>query len=199
MAFDEIQFPADISYGSSGGPVYSVDIVTNAGGYEQRVSNWSEPLARYDVSHGVRSEAQLQELINFFHARNGMARGFRFKDWTDYQATGQSIGIGDDTTTDFQLIKSYSSGSETQVRTIKKPVTGTVKIYFDSVEKLSGFTIDTTTGIVTFDTAPTTGVSITADFEFDVPVRFATNQLQVTMQSFGAYAWNNIPLVEVRK
>jgi uncharacterized protein (TIGR02217 family) len=199
MAFDEIQFPADISYGATGGPVYSTDVVQTAGGHEQRNTNWSESLAVYNVSHGVKSKTQLDTLIEFFRARQGKSRGFRFKDYTDFDVTGQAIGIGDNIDTTFQLIKSYTSGAVSYSRTITKPVSGTVKIYFDTVEQTTGWTVDTTTGIVTFTIAPTSGVSITTDFEFDVPVRFDADQLQATMDDYGVYSWNRINLVEVRK
>ncbi len=198
MAFEEVQFPTDISYGASGGPQYSTNIVTNHGGYEQRTANWQDARANYNVSHGVKTEAQLHSLIAFFRARKGKSQGFRFKDWTDYKVAGQSIGIGNGTTTQFQLIKSYASGSVTEARKITKPVAGTIKIYKNSVLQSSGVSTNTTTGVVTFTVAPAGGVSITADFEFDVPVRFDTDNLKAGIDTFGSYSWPNITLVEVR-
>lgn len=97
MAFHEIRFPDDISYGSNGGPEFSTDIIITQGGFEQRNSNWANARAKYNVAHGVKTETQLAELIAFFRARKGRAHGFRFKDWTDYQITGQVIGTGNGT------------------------------------------------------------------------------------------------------
>jgi uncharacterized protein (TIGR02217 family) len=134
------------------------------------------------VSSGLKTQTQLDELIAFFRARKGKAYGFRFKDWTDYKVTGQLIGTGDGAIKTFQLIKRYSSGGVVEVRTIAKPVAGTVHIYKDGVEQLSGWSIDVTTGIVTFTTAPAAGVAITADFELDVPVRFDTDHMAVTIE-----------------
>src|SRR5579885_2818058 len=133
MAFIEVQFPTDISYGSSGGPEYSTDIVETLGGYEQRNANWSSARAVYNVAHGVKTQAQLDALIAFFRARGGRADGFRFKDWTDYQASAQNIGTGDGNTKAFQLVKLYASGSVTATRTIAKPVAGTVAVYLNGV------------------------------------------------------------------
>jgi uncharacterized protein (TIGR02217 family) len=198
MAFVETQFPVDIAYGSGGGPEYSTDIVITQSGYEQRNSNWSEARARYNVAHGVKTQTQLDTLIAFFRARKGRAHGFRFKDWTDYQVTGQVIGTGDGSTSQFQLIKTYVDAGIIETRTITKPVAGSVKLYLDTVEQVSGVSVDTTTGIVTFTTAPTSGVSITADFEFDVPVRFDTDRLSASLDDYGAQSWQNIPLVELR-
>lgn len=198
MAFEEIQFPTDISYGSSGGPEYSTDIVEIASGYEQRNSNWTQARARYNVAHGVKTATQLAALISFFRARKGRAHGFRYKDWTDYTATGEQIGVGDGSETLFQLVKAYTSGSVTESRTISKPIVGSVTVYVDDVEQSSGLIIDHTAGTVTFSSAPTSSAFITADFEFDVPVRFATDRLSSTLDQYGSHSWLDIPLIEVR-
>ena len=124
--------------------------------------------------------------------------GFRFKDWSDYKAENVQIGVGDDSTTDFQLIKLYSSGSVAVSRDITKPVAGTIAIYVDAVLQSSGVSVDTTTGVVTFDIAPAAGDIISADFEFDVPVRFDTDEMSISMDSFDVGNWSSIPLIEVR-
>ena len=198
MAFIEVRFPTDIAYGSTGGPEYSTDIVITQSGFEQRNANWSQARAKYNVAHGVKTQAQLDTLIAFFRARKGRADGFRFKDWNDYQATAQAIGTGDGSTTVFQLTKLYSSGSTSETRIISKPVAGTINIYLNAVLQSSGFAIDTTTGLVTFTSAPGSGVAITADFQFDIPVRFDTDRLAATIDSYGSQSWKNIPLVEIR-
>ena len=163
MAFVEIRFPADISYGSAGGPEYSTDIVITQGGYEQRNINWSQARARYNVAYGVRTQEQLDALIAFFRARKGRADGFRFKDWTDYQAAGALVGLGDGAATQFQLVKHYTSGSVSESRDITKPVSGTIRIYKDAVLQTTGYSVSTLTGLVTFSAAPANGVAITAD------------------------------------
>jgi uncharacterized protein (TIGR02217 family) len=152
---------------------------------------------RWDVASGLKKQAQIDELIAFFRARRGRAYGFRFKDWTDYKATGQPLGTGDDAQTHFQLVKHYPSGSVIEVRTITKPVADTVKVYLDSVEQLLGWSVDTTTGLVTFSAAPALGIEV-ADFEFDVPVRFDTDHMAVTIESYRLHAWQQIPIVELR-
>ncbi|MDE3017021.1 MAG: DUF2460 domain-containing protein [Pseudomonadota bacterium] len=198
MAFIETRFPTDIAYGSAGGPEYSTDIVITNSGYEQRNANWSQSRARYNVAHGIKTQAQLDALIAFFRARKGRADGFRFKDWSDYQTTGEAIAAGDGVTTVFQLTKAYASGTTSESRSISKPVAGTVNIYLAAVLQNSGYTLDTTTGLVTFTAAPGSGVAITADFQFDVPVRFDTDRLAATLDSYSSYSWQDIPLVEIR-
>lgn len=196
--FHEVQFPSDISYGSSGGPEFSTDVVITHSGHEQRNINWSDARAVYNVSHAIKTKTQLDNLIAFFRARQGRAYGFRFKDWSDYKVTGQEIGIGNGVATQFQLVKKYISAATTISRNIKKPVASSLKIYLNGVEKVSGVILDSTSGLVTLAPAPASSVIITADFEFDVPVRFDTDRLSASLDNYGVNSWNNIPIVEIR-
>lgn len=198
MSFVDMRFPDDIAYGSGGGPEYATDIVVTEAGYEKRNSNWVNARARYNVAHGVKTKAQLDELIAFFRARKGRAHSFRFKDWADYTATGQQIGVGNGSQTAFQLVKNYTSGSVTEPRIITKLVSGTVKIYKNAVLQSSGVSTNLTTGVVTFTAAPANGQIVSSDFEFDVPVRFDTDRLSTSLDSYGIGSWLDIPLIEVR-
>ena len=198
MTFHEVRFPDDIAYGAAGGPAYSTSVVATASGFEQRNANWSAARGNWDVSSGLKQQAQLDILIAFFRARKGKAYGFRFKDWTDYRATGQSLGTGDGTTKTFQLVKAYASGAGSETRTIAKPVLGTVVPYLGGVKQTSGWSINTTTGLLAFVVAPAQGVAVTVDFEFDVPVRFDTDSMDVTIENFNLNQWSSIPIVEIR-
>jgi hypothetical protein len=116
--FHEVRFPDNIAYGATGGPEFATTVVATGSGHEKRNVNWAEARGRWDVASGLKKQAQIDELIAFFRARRGKAYGFRFKDWTDYKATGQLLGTGDDAQTQFQLVKHYPSGSVIEVRTI---------------------------------------------------------------------------------
>lgn len=196
--FHEVQFPPKIAYGASGGPQFNTSIVTTQGGFEQRNVNWQKARGRWDVSTGIKMKTDMDAVIAFFRARFGKAYGFRFKDWSDYQAVGQVIGTGNGVLTAFQLVKLYTSGSNSYSREIKKPVSGTVKIYLNGVLQGSGYSVDLTTGIVTFSSAPGNTVVVSADFDFDVPVRFDTDTLAVRTDGPGIYVWDAIPVVEIR-
>lgn len=198
MAFDEVQFPVDIAYGSSGGPEFSTNVVMLQNGYEKRNSNWSVARARYNVAHGVKTQAQLDALIAFFRARKGKARGFRFKDWSDYKIVGQVIDTGNAIKTEFQIIKNYTSGGITEARIVRKIVSGTVQVYVDAVLQTSGVTIDYNTGKITFSTPPANGGIISLDAEFDVPVRFDTDRLSASLDNYGTHSWLDIPVLEIR-
>ena len=195
--FHEVRFPDNIAYGATGGPEFATTVVVTGAGHEQRNVNWAEARGRWDAGSGLKNQQQLDELIAFFRARKGKAYGFRFKDWTDYKATVQLLGTGDGTQTQFQLVRRYPSGSVTEIRSVSKPVAGTVHLYKDAVEQLSGWSVNLT-GLITFTTAPAAGVEITADVEFDVPVRFDTDHMAVTIETFRLRRWQQIPIVELR-
>lgn len=208
MAFHEVRFPDNISRSARGGPKRSTQVVELASGDEERNASWANSRRVYDVAYGIRKSDDLAAVVAFFEARNGKLYGFRFKDWADYKSclpsqisapTDQAVGTGDGATVDFQLVKSYASGGVSWVRKITKPVTGTVRIAVGGIEAASGWTVDTTTGIVTFDAAPGAGAVITAGFQFDVPVRFDTDELSVTLDIERLGSIESIPLIEVRR
>ena len=208
MAFHEIRFPDNISRGARGGPERRTQIVELASGDEERNASWANSRRRYDAAYGVRRADDLAAVVAFFEARNGRLYGFRWKDWGDYKsclpsgtpsATDQVIGTGDSTTTAFQLAKSYSSGAQTWIRTITKPMVEAVKVAVDGIEQASNWSVDTTTGQIIFATAPANSVTITAGFEFDVPVRFDTDMLDVTLDIERLGSITSIPLIEVRR
>jgi uncharacterized protein (TIGR02217 family) len=207
MAFHEVQFPTGISKGSSGGPRRMTDVVTLRSGFEQRNAIWQHSRRSYNAGLGLQDMKDLYEALEFFEARRGKLHGFRWKDWADYKskdpitattAVDITIGVGDGSTDDFQLVKTYSDGAGSYTRTIKKPVAGTVKIALNGVVQNSGWTVDTTTGIVSFTSPPGSTVVVTAGYEFDVPVRFDQDQIMVNVEQFNAGAVPDIDILEIR-
>jgi uncharacterized protein (TIGR02217 family) len=208
MAFHEVRFPDNISRGARGGPERRTQIVELASGDEERNAAWANSRRRYDVSYGIRRADDLAAVVGFFEARNGRLHGFRFMDWSDYKSglpsnvpspLDQPIGTGDGTTTGFQLVKRYTSGAQGWTRTITKPVAGSVRVALASVEQPSGWSVDPTTGLVTFAAPPGADVAVTAGFEFDVPVRFDSDTLDVTLDIERLGSITSIPLVELRR
>jgi len=208
MAFHEVRFPDDISRGARGGPERRTQVVELASGDEERNASWADSRRRYDAAYGIRRADDLAAVIAFFEARNGRLHGFRWKDWGDWKSSlpstpvtpvDQVLGVGDGTMKAFQLLKRYESGLQAWVRKIVKPVAGTVRVARAGIEASSGWSVDATTGIVTFVTPPAAGVLVTAGFAFDVPVRFDTDRLDVTWDLERLGSITSIPLVEVRR
>ncbi len=211
MSFDEIRFPEPIGFGSSGGPMRRTEIVTLGSGFEERNTPWAQSRRRYQAGYGIRTLDDLYAVIAFFEAREGELRGFRFKDVTDWTSTSpgaaitptdQRIGTGDGVTTGFDLTKTYGSPVQSTVRPITKPVEGSVRIAVDGNELIEGigFDVEHTTGRVSFLSGfvPSAGAAVMAGFEFDVPVRFDTDHLSVSLAGFKAGELPNVPLIEIK-
>lgn len=209
MAFHEIRFPANLSFGSVGGPERRTEIVTLANGFEERNSLWVHSRRRYDAGVGLRSLNDVETLIAFFEARAGQLHGFRWKDWSDFKSCpplatlapdDQLIGTGDGETRVFRLQKTYVSGRQDYTRPIRKPVPGTVVVAVAGDQKIETleFAVNAENGEVTLTRAPDLGTRVTAGFEFDVPVRFDTDRIQTSVASFQAGDVPSVPILEVR-
>jgi uncharacterized protein (TIGR02217 family) len=207
MAFHDVLFPLQLGYGAAGGPEFSTQVVVTGSGHEQRNSQWSDARQYYDAGVGVRSEADLSELIGFFRARRGQAYGFRFNDPLDNStavfgqpvaATDQLLGYGDGGRTRFALFKHYGDGADRQARRISRPVADSVLVALDGVMITSGWAL-ADGGHVDFDVPPAADVMVTAGYRFDVPVRFAVDRIDVSIAGWRAGELPSVPLVEVRE
>lgn len=209
MAFHEIRFPANLSFGSVGGPERRTEIVTLTNGHEERRTPWAHSRRRYDAGLGLRSLDDVAALIAFFEARAGQMHGFRWKDWADFKSCAPSIapshldqdlGVGDGVQRVFALRKGYASGPARYWRPVTKPVEGSILAGVGAVEKREGieYTVDLARGEITFAVPPDAGAVVTAGFEFDVPVRFDTDRIAVSVSSFQAGDLPQVPVVEVR-
>jgi uncharacterized protein (TIGR02217 family) len=211
MAFHDVRFPTGISRAAVGGPERRTDVVVLGSGHEERNSRWADSRRSYNAGYGVRSMDDLHAVIAFFEERRGRLHAFRWRDHLDWKscpperqpsATDQPIGVGDGVTATFQLSKTYGAQFAPWRRLIVKPVAGTVLVSVDGIEKVEGadFSVDLVAGAIVFDSAsiPPQGSEIAAGFEFDVPVRFDTDKLEINLQGFRHGAIPNIPIVEVR-
>lgn len=210
MTFHDVRFPAKLSFGAVGGPERKAEIVELANGHEERTTPWSQSRRRYDAGTGLRSLDDVAEMIAFFEARDGEIHAFRWKDWADFKscapsaqcnAEDQQIGVGDEATTQFQLVKHYGDAARGFDRIIRKPVLGTVRVSVSGEPAQEGidWQVDVTTGIITFAAPPIEEAIITAGFEFDVPVRFDTNQIVTSVSNFQAGEIPSVPVIEVRQ
>jgi uncharacterized protein (TIGR02217 family) len=211
MSFHEVQFSVEISYGSAGGPGFFTEVITSDSGQENRVSRRSQTKHRYDVAFGIRNNEDLAEIKKFYLARKGSAFGFRYKDWADFHSAVDnpgyetSPGVADQiclvvagSSTQFQLAKTYTSGPSSYVRKIVKPIGSTVRMWVGGVEQIGNWTINETTGVVTFTATPSQ--TPRASFQFDVPVRFsksADDLLSSSIDDFGGGSMQSIELEEI--
>jgi uncharacterized protein (TIGR02217 family) len=211
MTFHEIRFPTQISRGATGGPERRTDVVVLGSGFEERNARWAHARRSYNAGYGVKSLDDLHQVVAFFEERRGRLYGFRWRDHMDFKscppeqsisATDQNLGTGDGARDTFDLLKRYGSLHAPYARPITKPVPGTVVVAVDGVAQTEGahFDLDSAVGRVSFRAGhlPAADALVTAGFEFDVPVRFDTDRLEVNLSGFRHGAIPSIPIVEVR-
>ena len=194
--FDEVQLDPKISYGCKGGPSYRTTVLQTKSGFDQTIPEWALPKRSWTISEVTKNATIFRYLLNFFMARQGRARGFRFKDWSDYKTAGDTlINTG---TTSLQLQITYQDPVNAIVRKIKKPVANTVILQKNGVTLNLGtdYTLDATTGLVTLTTAAS-GAVFTWAGQYDTPVRFDTDDMQYTISDFQIFDWSDIPIIEL--
>ena len=208
MGFAEESFPVVAEWGTSGGPEYETAVVELDSQQEERTMRRAVARKRFEIVKEITIPADIATLRTFFEARGGRQNGFLFDDLTENTTasdhtsaaayTDVQIGVGNGSTKTFQLLKKYSTTSLTRYKNVKKPKTGTVLVGVNGVQKTLGvdFTVDVTTGIVTFGTAPTAGHPVTAGCGFNTPVRFDMDLLEIVVESYGHRAIRSCPLIE---
>jgi uncharacterized protein (TIGR02217 family) len=204
-SFHEVQLPLPLAFGAAGGPERMTDIARLASGGESRNARWAASRKRWEVGGAAMKLDVAHDLVAFFEARRGRLYGFRFRDPVDCRscapsiapaAVDQPLGIGDGDVASFQLIKRYGGGSESWDRVILKPAEGSVLVAVDGAATTE-FDIDLTTGVVTFHSPPAEGAVLTAGFEFDTPVRFDVDRLELSLEGHDAARITRASLVEI--
>jgi len=198
-------------------------ILENGAGVEQRIPKLTEYQLRADLSNIVLTESEANNILNFFKARKGKYEGFRFKFWADYWASHipeyydtnvftQGITAPNSTFTQYQLIKCYSVGNVNGYKTISKPITSTIQVFVDGSEITSGFTVNSSTGIITFSTPLDGETAVNWSGEFELAVRFDRDTLPKLLlvksdesnakaktfnkQLTSYYSFDSLPIVE---
>ncbi len=215
MSFHEVQFPPQIAYGAEGGPVWSTVVTATAAGVEQRNQAWVQARHQYNIGTGVRSLGHFAAVLRFFHARRGRLYGFRFKDWQDFSSaaapdlpiTPHDQPLGPFAGLPLPLTKTYADAAGGWTRSIRKPVAGSIRIAVNGAEQVAPgwsypWAVDPTTGLLQLTgsgvSLPALGMPVTAGFAFDVPVRFDTDRLPGSYETWQAVAVRDITLIEIR-
>lgn len=212
MAFINYRLPDDIERGARGGPRFNTTVATIFSGHEKRNINWQQARGEWDIGYGLQELFDLDEpsaltslraVRDLFYAARGRAHSFKFKDWADYEigqpGVPQQIAVGDGSRTQFQLVKTYSaSGLFLYSKPVHKPIVSTYSVFVNSIST-SSYTIDSSTGLLTISPAPENGHPIAVYGEYDVVVRFDSDELVIDMAVFNSGSLPNIKIVEVRE
>jgi len=204
-AFHDCVFPLALGMEATGGPEFQTRIALLASGFEQRNADWTQARMRYDAGLGVRSDADLAILVDFFRARRGRAHGFLLLDPLDHSSASpggqpgpfdQLIAVGDGVATSFALKKAYGTPPHLAHRRITRPVAGSLRVSVGGEELMSGWTAGVS-GRIVFETPPAAGAEVRAGFLFHVPVRFDTDRLDISMNGWRSGEVPSVPIVEL--
>lgn len=198
--FHDVRLDVGLERGARGGQLFKTTVIGYGTGFEQRNQEWEFARGQWDAGYGVHDKDGYTLLIAFFAARRGRLHSFRFKDWSDFEAENQLFGIGDGAEVDFQLVKNYTDAGDTYVKRITRQIDSTLQIFIDDV--LQTITVDYTIGalgVITFVVAPLLNEVITATFEFDLPVRFDIDKLDLEVEWYNAAALPDITIIEIRE
>jgi uncharacterized protein (TIGR02217 family) len=175
-------------------------------GNQQRIGFRSKMLCKGTISYTALDEDQHIYLRNFKLATKGSLIAFMFRNWGNYKSDGEqscSPATGNGSNTAFQLQKTHTIASPgtSQVKTITKPYTGSVRMFVNGSEVLSGWTVNESTGVVTFGVAPTNGHTVKATYLFNLPGHFVNDEMPYVVDQdageLGAFHHDGIEIEEV--
>jgi len=194
-------------------PRWSTAITQVDSGAEQVNQRWAHPLYRFTLPEAVRDHTVFEAVRDQWMAMRGPAHTWPFRDPLDFASqalpaanvaptvtmTDQVIGTGDGETTQFQLVKAYTRGTQSYSRLIHLPIVNTVLISINGGSTAIPWTVSRPGGVVEFDTAPGIGAVIRAGFLFDVEVRFESDDaFDGIVRSYQISGYSDVTLVETR-
>ena len=209
MAFHKVRLDPGYERGARGGPVFNTTVLGTQDNRETRAQNWSQELSRWDIGYGIMKQEDLEILSSFFRQRRGRLHGFLFKDWSDYEVPNlQHFGDGNGTTRKFQLRKVYGDPAldplEWYERKITRPIASTVQIFTTTNPTRGPYIriypeLDEDTGVVTLTSAIPVGTELYWIGEFDIPVRFDVDALDIAVEWADAMEIRNVNIMEIRE
>ena len=196
--FHDTRFPTAISRAAHGGPERRTDVVVLGSGAEERNARWADSRRSYNAGYGVKSLDDLHAVIAFFEERRGRLHGFRWRDPTDCKSCppeGTPTALDQDDRhrrrrhrrlPAHQDLRRRLQSLDPRHHEARRRHRARRRRRRDPDARHRTTPIDHTTGVVTFlpGHIPAAGAAVTAGFEFDVPVRFDTDQLEINLQGF---------------
>lgn len=195
--------------------IFNTAITETRSGAEWRSQYHIYPRRAYTLPYKLMPRAQFVALRNFHRLRGGSARGFLLWDLTDFFAPLQQIGVGNGVSTTFQLALTYSDAAASFTEPTFHPVpTGTtvptqlrgaatgattasiiVKVGSTTLTEGTDYTVNHSTGLITFTVAPANTAVIQAQWYYFIPVRFTSDTFTLDLNSI--YAQSNPDMLQV--
>ena len=208
-----VQFPdlRGLAWEYTLSPTFSTGVQQATSGREVRAAYWSAPLWKLSLTYeflrddgqhvDANGYSQLQQLIGFFLARQGSFDSFLIdvaqltRKPLDSTVNGQPIGIGDGSTTSFQLVRNVGGYLEQ----VQSPAGQSATVYVAGVKKTQGTDYTIANGIVSFAVAPAASAAITADFQWLWRVRFAADVIDFDNFMYLLWECKKLDLIQVRQ
>ncbi len=163
-------------------PIFNTIVQEASSGLEVRIGLFTWPLYEWELPYSWLSQEaaimDFQTLSGFFNQMYGQFDTFLFQDPND---NGTIVGsptpfaTADGVTTVFQMGRTLG-GFIDPIGGINA-ISRAPSIYFNSTLQSSGYTINNNTGVITFSSAPTTGLVLKADFDYYWRVRMAEDKV----------------------
>lgn len=160
-------------------------ILINAEGEEQRIVPHQSPLREFNLSKKSLTPAETASIYSLFQSCEGRKNIFSYTDKSDYEATRIPKNLAAGVTTQgvvinsdgkYLLCKKYVCGANVHLRPIYSP-------YDLSIYDASGNPVNGWSHVWGGEIAGLSGSGHTADFKFDVPVRFASDNLDTIIET----------------
>lgn len=169
------------------------EIVDLRNGAEVRTAGWKHKPHSFKANFVLLSKEAQLEVSSAFHAVDAMCYLFRFRDYGDYTVTASPLTVTPGGKTPVQLTKRYTFGATFADRTIQAVVRA--KVVDSAAAEVSG-TLNTELGLFTPTNDWGSGPYYWSGV-FDVWVRFASDDLDMTMENT-QLATTDVELVERR-
>ena len=187
-------------------PLFSTKIQEVSSGKEFRTSWWTYPKYQYTISYSVlidepnnlwmsNDSTDLQTIMGFFLQQQGSFAPFLLYDPNDNTVQGQTIGTGDGSTTEFQLVRTYGGYTEAVQAVVANAV---INIYLNGAPVAPAYYSIGDTGILTLVNPPGDGVLITGDYSFYWPVLFVEDQLAFDEFMYQLWSCHEVKFISVK-
>lgn len=223
---NDVVMPVQVRFGSAIATRFGVQQLFTASGYRKANQIWSSPLRTLSLTYKLTVQ-DTYAILETFNALGGPFDTFLARDWSDWHtATTDDMrneglagathldaplmnpnldpvsNLGDGTTTVFQCYKRYEKGAGAALNErIRHPSDdANFQVGIDGVAQGSGFTLNETTGEVTFDVAPSGSPDavLTWGGQFYRAVHFANDDIEQVLSTLKTSSYNGIQLQEAR-
>ena len=187
-------------------PTFQTRIQRAVSGRELRALDYPYPLWQFALvydflrDNSAAGYDELRTMLGFFMLCQGAFGTFLFKDPSDCQVTGQQIGFGDADTTVFQLQRAM--GTTLPGGGFFEPIVApnvVRAIYLNGItQHPATYTVDPDTGLVTFESAPGSGLLIAADFTYYFRCRFVDDKYDFENFMYQLWQLKKLTFISVR-